>query len=248
MSFPSSGLLSRGELLVLTDEVSSPAEFLIHRILSTHLKEANESKCLFLSVSESLTRLRAIAGKSNLNLPQYIQSGSFHFVDVASQIDPPVKIETSFNQQPSLKPIFELTKQKLSGWSGTESSVLVILDDISTLEWIGYSITDLLRFIRVLSAFCRKANASLLIRHHIVTPSEPDDILRLLRQLCAYHLEVLPLSTGRSGSVSGQVALHPGPGITQPVHRPITRKLAVQYRLTDTNVVFFERGTGNTVL
>lgn len=62
--FSLSGLPSLGELLVLTDQISSPADFLIHRILTTHLKETNGSKCLFLSVSESLTRLKAIAGKS----------------------------------------------------------------------------------------------------------------------------------------------------------------------------------------
>ena len=101
----------------------------------------------------------------------------------------------------------------------------MILDDISTLEWIGYPTPDLLRFVHALSATCRKVqpnfvtvlgliyveiapyqtNTSLLIRHHVLTPGEPDDILRLLHQLGAYHLEVLPLSTGRSGSVSGQV-------------------------------------------
>ena len=54
-----------------------------------------------------------------------------------------------------------------------------------------------------------KANATLLIRQHVLTPSteEPmlDDLFRALQQMCTYHMEVLPLASGRSGAVSGQV-------------------------------------------
>jgi hypothetical protein len=44
-----------------------------------------------------------------------------------------------------------------------------------------------------------------LFRHHIINQEEQDDILRLLLQLGAYHIEVLPLSSGKSGAVSGAV-------------------------------------------
>jgi hypothetical protein len=33
-----------------------------------------------------------------------------------------------------------------------------------------------------------------------------DSVLRMLLQLSAYHIEVLPLSSGKSGSVSGEVS------------------------------------------
>ena len=57
-------LVSSGQLLVLTDQIQSPADFLIHRTLTAHLKEASKPKCLFISISESLAKLKAIAGKS----------------------------------------------------------------------------------------------------------------------------------------------------------------------------------------
>jgi hypothetical protein len=112
----------------------------------------------------------------------------------------------------------------------------------------------------------RQSKASLVIRHHIVTPAEPDDLFRLLRQICAYHLDVLPLSSGKSGAVSGevclfrvfgnllasellsQVALHAGPSVAKPKIKVVPRSQAIQYRLTDTGVVFFERGTGGGFL
>lgn len=59
---------------------------------------------------------------------------------------------------------------------------------------------EILRLIYV-----SQCNASLVIRHHTVTPGEPDELFKRLFQLCDYHMDVFPLSSGRSGSVSGQV-------------------------------------------
>jgi len=126
--------------------------------------------------------------------------------------------------------------------------MMVILDDISSLEWTGVSSLDLIRFIRALRSLCLKSNASLIIRHHVVTPTEPDDLLRQLLQICTYHMDVRPLSSGRSGAVSGEIALHAGPSVDFPDFVLIPRSAAVQYRLTDTGAVFFGRGTGGGVL
>jgi hypothetical protein len=35
---------------------------------------------------------------------------------------------------------------------------LVIVDDISTLEWIGFSLLDVSRFVRALVAVCRRVS------------------------------------------------------------------------------------------
>jgi hypothetical protein len=55
------------------------------------------------------------------------------------------------------------------------------------------------------AAHLSKHKTSLIIRHHSVTSEEPDDLFKYMMQLCAYHLEVQPLTSGRSGSVSGEV-------------------------------------------
>lgn len=112
-------------------------------------------------------------------------------------------------------------------------------------------------------------NAALVLRHHVVTPGEPDELLKRLLQVCHYHVDVFPLSSGRSGSVSGQVvfilsydraeartdhrmvckvALHCGPATAEPAHELISRSGAVQYRLADSGGMFFDRGTGSGVL
>jgi len=45
----------------------------------------------------------------------------------------------------------------------------------------------------------------LVIRYHIAAPNDLDSVVRILVQLSAYHIEVLPLSSGKSGAVTGEV-------------------------------------------
>lgn len=53
-----------------------------------------------------------------------------------------------------------------------------------------------------------QTKTALLLCHHLVATSEaePDDLFRLLLQISDYHLEVRPLSSGRSGEVTGEVS------------------------------------------
>ncbi|KAH9858998.1 hypothetical protein C2E23DRAFT_717158 [Lenzites betulinus] len=243
--FPPVDLPLPAEILVITDELSAPADFLLHRHLVDNLKNSSNAKCVLVAVSEDLGRWKSLCQRSNLNLSQYLDSGVLSFVDVMRHTSSSLNGETDA----SLRSLFwELKKQITVSSENSHVPVSVILDNIASLEWMGILTLDLTRFIRALSALCRKNNASLVIRHHITTSGERDDILRHLLQLCTYHLDVFPLSSGRSGSVSGQVALHCGPGTTKPTHRLIPRSAAVQYRLTDSGSVFFDRGTGSGVL
>ena len=57
--------------------------------------------------------------------------------------------------------------------------------------------------------FLLQGTISLVVRYHIAAPDDFDNVLRTLLQLSAYHIEVLPLSSGKSGSVSGEVRLEP---------------------------------------
>ncbi|KAF7362398.1 hypothetical protein MVEN_00587000 [Mycena venus] len=241
--------LPSGILLLVTDQLSSPADFVLHRSLVDHLKGAkseNLKKAIVLSVSEDLTRWKAIAAKSNLHLDQKSSSGAFTFVDVLERVRPP----DTDSPAPVLRPILDVVVSALGQKNGTDA--LVIVDDLATLDWFGFSVLDITRFCRALAAACRRANATLLIRQHVLTPStaEPvlDDLFRALHHMCTYHIEVLPLASGRSGAVNGQVALHAGPGTPRGGVKLLERSSALQYKLTDGGATFFERGTGAGVL
>ncbi|KAJ6537742.1 hypothetical protein B0H19DRAFT_1270155 [Mycena capillaripes] len=182
----------------------------------------------------------------NLQLDQKLASGAFIFVDVLERVRPP----DNDSSAPVLRPILDAVISALGPNDAPDT--LVIVDDLATLVWLGFSVLDITRFCRALAAACRKANATLLIRQHVLTPStaEPvlDDLFRALHQMCAYHMEVLPLASGRSGTVSGQVALHAGSGTPRGGVKLLSRSSALQYKLTDGGAVFFERGTGAGIL
>ena len=62
--FPPCKLPSPGHLLLVTDELAAPADFLLHRSLGDYLKDNKNSRCVLLSVSEGMTRWKTIAAKS----------------------------------------------------------------------------------------------------------------------------------------------------------------------------------------
>jgi hypothetical protein len=84
----------------------------------------------------------------NINL---FHSDSFVFVDVSSKTQ-----ELLTSSSSVLRVIYDQVSAALS--SETPRRTLVMLDDITTLEWIGVSTLDLMRFARALRALCLKAS------------------------------------------------------------------------------------------
>ncbi|KAI0929803.1 hypothetical protein AcV5_006671 [Taiwanofungus camphoratus] len=156
--FPPPDLPLPGEVLLVTDELSSPADFLLHRSLSAHIKSGTHSKCVILAVAGDLTRWKAIAGKSNLNLADSLASGSLTYMELmpcaaGSDI-------RSGRDMPALKMLLNKLRTTLDEQrSQSHARVLIILDDIATLGWIGFSALALSRFARALCALCRRVGS-----------------------------------------------------------------------------------------
>ena len=86
----------------------------------------------------------------NLNLATHLTSDSLVFVDVSAAFD------TSLDsKQPALRSIYDMTSAELTKQQ-EGASMMVILDDISSLEWTGVLLIDLIRFIRALRSLCLK--------------------------------------------------------------------------------------------
>ena len=68
----------------------------------------------------------------------------------------PVPRETAeLHTTPTLRPLFDLLQSALHKTDHGDAK-LVILDDIATLEWIGFSLLDVSRFARALRGACLK--------------------------------------------------------------------------------------------
>ncbi|KAF9241867.1 hypothetical protein BU15DRAFT_87091 [Melanogaster broomeanus] len=231
-SFPPTDLISYVGLILISDELQAPADFLVHRASAS-----------LLSVSEDIERVKSVASKSNLNLSQ---NARFKFIDLNTLLEEEPDNNTSRDLR--LRRVFDLVTSEVHNVQGGDGKSLIILDDIASLEWLGHSVLDLSRFCRALKALCLKEGATLVIRHHILSRSEPDILFHHLQQLCSYHVEVRPLSSGRSGAVSGELCLHMGPVVSEPSQQLIARATALQYRLTDGGAIFFNKGTSEGVL
>ena len=87
----------------------------------------------------------------NLNLAHHVEVGSLEFVDVLPEVQPTPE------RRESLRILIERVQVCLNRAEGCPA--LIILDDISTLNWIGFPLLELSRFLRALRAACLKVRA-----------------------------------------------------------------------------------------
>jgi hypothetical protein len=66
-----------------------------------------------------------------------------------------VQPQSSSSDAPNnLRPIYDRVQACMS--KSDDDSMLVILDDITILEWIGFPLIDIIHFSRALRALCQK--------------------------------------------------------------------------------------------
>lgn len=240
-SFSISELLTSTGPVLITDQLSSPGDFLLHQLLSEYVKSSPDGKCIIVSTSQDLARWRTISSRSGFNMAQKLEQGSIVFIDV------PTQLPDLSPSKGTLLPLLDLIRRYIETLRNT-TPTLLIFDELALFEWIGHSELDVSRFARALVSSSVKNDVFLAIRYHIAAPDDLDHTVRILLQLSTYHIEVLPLSSGKSGAVSGEIALHPGAVHTSTPRRLISRSRALQYRLGEYHATYFERGMGNAVL
>jgi hypothetical protein len=90
----------------------------------------------------------------NVNLATHLASDSLVFIDVFATVDP-LPAASLGSKQPALRSVYEMTRDALGRLQGS-ADIMVILDDITSLEWTGVSLADLIRFSRALRSLCLK--------------------------------------------------------------------------------------------
>lgn len=114
------------------------------RALETHRREVGAASSLSCSIPPP-------THAQNVNLDQHIASQWLSFIDVLGQL----------RGEATLRPLYDVVQAYLQAAVADESHTLVILDTVSPLEWIGYSTTELFRFLRALAALCRKVRSAM---------------------------------------------------------------------------------------
>ena len=162
-------------------------------------------------------------------MAQKLEQGSIIFIDVPTQIP-----DISSSKGTTLLPLLDLIRNHIGELRG-DTPYLLVFDELALFQWIGHEELDVSRFARALVSSCVKVSTNnptihsslpasstnlnsikitptslqndvfLAIRYHIAAPDDLDNTVRILLQLSTYHIEVLPLSSGKSGAVSGEV-------------------------------------------
>ena len=101
--------------------------------------------------------MRIDASSQNVNLQHHIAAGALEFVDVLALAQPSfVTPDDSIqNGSGSLRDVIYRVQEYLDH-SAKDEPALIILDDITMLEWIGFPLLDVVRFFRALRSACLK--------------------------------------------------------------------------------------------
>ncbi|KAI5889930.1 uncharacterized protein SCHCODRAFT_02630412 [Schizophyllum commune H4-8] len=230
--------------ILLTDELASPADFYLYSTAFQRLKGGR--RVLVVSAADDLARWKAVAGKSGVNSAQQVVNKAFEYYDVSAELD---RVLESVDQDgaPPLRALYDTIVDRLAQ---QEAPSLIILDALPEMLWLGLPEKDVRLFCRALRALCLKNHTGLLIRFHTTADGEHDELLAFLTQLCQFRVDVCPLASGRSGLVSGEIVLRRGAScFVQHMNvKTIPRSSALQYRLSDYSVMYFEKGTDRAVL
>lgn len=226
-----------GSLVVVTDHNDARGTFIYTKAASIIAKQRNSGscgveRCIFISLMEDIEHWKAILTKNSVNCEKASGDGTLVFVDLLSS--------RAEEDSAILSRLFTKLEVELSKPQGT---TLVILDDLAHMTWTGEDEGTLVKFLSSLRSLCRKAGAALIVGYRTLSAGSPDEAAhRYLLSTCTLHLACRPLSSGRSGSVSGELIARRGPEAwPEEVLTPLN--MVLHYRCTESGAVLFERGS-----
>jgi len=231
-------------IVLVTDHVDSPASFLLVRAAVLVLKRpkvqssSQKTRCVFITFTQDVEHWKTIMDKQNVNCAKAIEQRNLVFLDLLSWWRKDVALSTPDNL---LGECYRLLQQELA--NGDIGDTLVLIDDLAHLEWVGIEEHQLINFLRAFRSLLHKTRGSLIALYHTLSTESPiSNPHRYLLETCTAHIGCRPLSSGRSGAVSGEMYVRSGPE-AWPGEVIVPPQRIMHYRCTDTGAVVSERGT-----
>ncbi|KAI5450571.1 hypothetical protein NCC49_002830 [Naganishia albida] len=274
---PPSPLPSPGTHLLVTDTLAASADFIIYHVVLEFLRSGRPTSsdplrpvliADFSGGRKSTAHWEAIGKKLGSPVPLK-QSDSFSIITPSAHTFPSANTNApslyTDADEPTLQAVYQSIAERISA-NGTG---LVVLDDLSELLLLGFPAHEVSKFVRSLLALARKHQTILLTHIHTdsltsanATQSLPhtptpdlDLLLRLMRLGGGVWWRIEGLKTGRSGVVTGEISSHPL--VPLPLDTTtlascsvptIPRSKPLQYRMDDSGVKTFAKGTGEGYL
>ncbi|KAI5481180.1 UPF0405 domain protein [Pseudohyphozyma bogoriensis] len=226
-----SSALPAGLFLLITDALEAPGTFLLSHFVAKAVRDGRRT--VFLGLSQSFDHYSAILKKTGVQLATARDKGVFTYIDA-----PPTSHDTLRLLSDALIPALEGAEQPL-----------VVIDDVSSLQWSGQSVQDVARFVAGLRAVISNVGGSLVVLQHgddLASPDSDDSALfRRLFQRSDLWLHTTVLSS----QTRGELAIHRGPALAEDwgvVDR--SGATALQYKLEEGGAVFHVKGLGKGFL
>lgn len=238
--------LTQGDFIVVSGQ-NIDGNFLMHHFISQYAK--NKGTASILGFAQTLTHYSNVGHKLGVNLTNMVKEQSLHFIDGLTLILDAFSKGTSENVLPNpgstdstLKQLWKLIRNDISSFTDGVPH-LFIIDDITALINIGFSVQEVFDFVHYCKSLSEKHKTSFLIGCHENEEDEDYSLIESrLQQYATMKIHVQALKTGYSKDLSGEMQIFNFRNVYSSSMKTL------HFKLMDRDVRFFAPGTSTAVL
>lgn len=220
------------QVLVAKEISGCDSSFITSCILGHAIK--NKSPVLLVLIHNSLSHYQNVGVRMYYNIKNSINSGQVDVFDFAEEVES-VLLRSKHN---TLDNIFSKISDKIIQMQDKHHQVSVIVDGVSHLFDLQYSIKEINQFCRQIVKAVRHRNGFVLFHCNVAIEDDTTQVLsNLLSHMAHTILQVESLPSGRSADVSGHLK------VTYP-SRKFDEKILFNMNLEPSQFLFklFDKG------
>lgn len=240
--------IPNGTSLLVIDNISAPGVFLTLNFVSKALK--NGRPVILVNFTDSETNWDSLLQKQGV-LPASVKKRLYKYVSGLPIIQDDHETGSKLRVR-----LCELIEREVVGMLESDMMLppLLVIDDLTTLLWLGESVDDLITMSQYLSGLQSTAKISLLIIFHTdrLLPTRQPNRLgssytipdRHLRDELIDRSDVVIRTRSLGAQGLGELLISRGPSYILDPQLPVTLSLdlTTQYRIDDNSVTYYPKG------
>lgn len=229
-----------GRVIVVKEINNCDSSFLISSVLNHSIK--NKHGIFVISTHNSLSHYQNVGIKMNYNLLKHIDSGLVKFYNLGEEC----VNDILNNEQKLLQTLTVKLKETIQQMQTEHAVVNIILDGITHLLDLQFSLRDINYFCKEVVNIARANNSFVLCHCHVASEDDVSNVIpNLLSHKSDILLEIENLSSGWSADVSGHLTIkHTGRKFEQEhIYTIDIKPSKYLFKLFDRGVKLFAPGT-----
>ncbi len=230
-----------GQFVNICEEDDQLGLFAIHHFL--HLAIKDGKKILLIGLENSFGHFNGVALKFGFNLVKLRESGELAFFDGLKSISQHCANDSGQFQSCAFENgLKDFIDKNIAPGS------FVIIDKISLLNQLGLKVPQVVKLMNGIILTTRSQNCCLVTRSRAISRLDNDEddleepadhLCAFLTQVAALNIQLRPLMTGKSATVTGNISF---------LWTSDSQLCRYQYRLEEKDVKVFAKGTSAGVL